>query len=247
MCRIQCCLSSTFFAGSVLEWVVCLSAFRTADGAAHRAANELNSPETSDEKISSSTAETLRNAVTWVLALLLFIYTGVEIGVGGWLPTFMINVRHGSNFDSGMAVVGYWLGLTVGRLVLGLITGRIGEREAVSIYLVLAMALELCFWLIPSFVSSAIFAAWLGFFLGPIFPAAVVVATKILPQRLHVSAIGFAAAAGSGGGSVLPLVIGAISEAKGVWVLQPILLAFIVVTLALWLVLSGAFAKRSRS
>lgn len=70
------------------------------------------------------------------------------------------------------------------------------------------MGLELCFWLIPNFVASAIFAAWLGFFLGPLFPAAIVVATKLLPRRLHVSAIGFAAAFGGGGAAVLPFAIG---------------------------------------
>lgn len=231
---------------AALEWLVCLLAFRTANGAAHRAASVATTPDAAGESSSSSTAETLRHPITWLTALLLFIYTGVEIGVGGWLPTFMITVRHGGNFPAGIAVVGYWLGLTVGRLVLGFITGRLGEKVAVSIYLVLAMALELGFWLIPSFVSSAIFVAFLGFFLGPIFPAAIVVATKLLPQRLHISAIGFAAASGSGGGSVLPFAIGAISEAKGVWVLQLILLAFIVVTLALWLALSGGFNKVGR-
>lgn len=51
-------------------------------------------------------------------------------------------------------------------------------------------------WLIPSFVTSAVMASFLGFFLAPMFPAAVVVAAKLLPRHLHVSAIGFAAAFG---------------------------------------------------
>ncbi|TVY59066.1 hypothetical protein LCER1_G000380 [Lachnellula cervina] len=40
-----------------------------------------------------------------------------------------------------------------------------------------------------------------GFFLGPLFPAAIIVATKVLPKHLHISAIGFAAAFGGGGGA----------------------------------------------
>lgn len=111
----------------------------------------------------------------------------------------MLRVRHGAAFASGMTLTGFWLGITVGRVILGFVTGRLGEKIAITAYLLLCMGLELMFWLIPSFISSAILAAWLGFFLGPLFPAAIVVATKLLPQRLHVSAIGFAAAFGGGG------------------------------------------------
>ncbi|KFY18658.1 hypothetical protein V491_04737, partial [Pseudogymnoascus sp. VKM F-3775] len=121
----------------------------------------------------------------------------------------------------GMVATGFWLGLTVGRVVLGFVTGRIGEKLAVALYLALSVGLQLLFWLIPSFIASAVFAAFLGFFLGPLFPAAIMVATKLLPPRLHVSAIGFVAAFGSSGAAVFPFVVGAIAQAKGVWVLQP--------------------------
>jgi fucose permease len=106
------------------------------------------------------------------------------------------------------------------------------------------VALELCFWLIPNFISSAIFAAFLGFFLGPLFPAAIVVATKLLPRQLHVSAIGFAAAFGGGGAALFPFAVGAIAEARGVQVLQPIALALLAAVLALWCVLPGGFKKQ---
>lgn len=117
----------------------------------------------------------------------------------------MLRVRQGAPFESGLVVTFFWLGLTVGRVLLGFVTGRIGEKIAIASYIVLSIILELCFWLIPSFLSSAIFAAFLGFFLGPLFPAAIVVATKLLPPRLHVSAIGFSAAFG-GGGMCLPTI-----------------------------------------
>ena len=110
--------------------------------------------------------------------------------------------------------------------------------------MIICIGLELCFWLIPSFISSAIFAGFLGFFLGPLFPAAIVVATRLLPRRLHVSAIGFAAAFGGGGAAIFPFVVGAIANAKGVKVLQPFALALLVAILALWCLLPGGFSKR---
>jgi fucose permease len=106
------------------------------------------------------------------------------------------------------------------------------------------MALELFFYLIPQFYVSAVAVSLQGFFIGPLFPAAIVAATKLLPKYLHVSAIGFAAAFGGGGAAVLPFVVGAIAQSKGVEVLQPIILAFLVVLLVLWLCLPKFGKKR---
>lgn len=97
------------------------------------------------------------------------------------------------------------------------------------------MALELVFWLVPQFYVSAVAVGLIGFFLGPLFPAAVVAATKLLPRHLHVGAIGFAAAFGGAGAAIFPFAVGAIAQAKGVQVLQPIVLAMLAVATALWL------------
>jgi fucose permease len=191
----------------------------------------------------STAREALQNPITWVCAVFLLCYVGVEVSLGGWLVTFMLRVRHGEPFAAGMVVMGFWLGLTFGRIILGFVTGKIGEKLAIASYLVICIGLELCFWLIPNFTASAIFAGWLGFFLGPLFPAAIVVATKLLPQRLHVSAVGFAAAFGGGGAAVFPFAVGAIAQARGVQVLQPIVLALLAAILGFWCLLPGGFRK----
>ncbi|KAH6679824.1 major facilitator superfamily domain-containing protein [Halenospora varia] len=225
---------------AALELLICTASFRHATGAAYRAANPVTP---SPKGGSSRTKESLQNHITWMLALFLLCYVGVEVSLGGWLVTFMLRVRHGGDFESGLVVTGFWLGLTFGRVILGFVTGKIGEKLAIACYLLICIVFELCFWLIPNFISSAIFAGWLGFFLGPLFPAAIVVATKVLPKRLHVSAIGFAAAFGGGGAALLPFAVGAIAQVKGVQVLQPIALALIVAILILWGSLPGGFSK----
>jgi len=49
----------------------------------------------------------------------------------------------------------------------------------------------------------------------------------------------------SGGGAALfPFAVGAIAQVKGVQVLQPIVLALLVMILVLWCVLPGGFGKR---
>jgi fucose permease len=88
------------------------------------------------------------------------------------------------------------------------------------------------------------FVTFLGFFLGPLFPAAIVVATKILPAEYHVSAIGFASAIGGGGAAILPFVIGAIAQGHGVGVLQPVILVVLVFLIGVWLCLPKEARKR---
>jgi fucose permease len=198
--------------------------------------------------------------ITWLCAAFLLCYVGSEVALGGWIVQFMIKVRNGNEFASGMVSVGFWLGITLGRIVLGFITPRIGEKLAVSvslahqytryladrtqIYLPIAMGLELLFWLVPSFYVSAIAVSFQGFFLGPMFPAIIVVMTKLLPKHLHVSAVGFAAACGGSGGAIFPFAIGALAQAKGVQVLQPIILALFGTQLVLWLCLPRIGRKK---
>lgn len=114
----------------------------------------------------------------------------------------MIRIRHSQPFPSGLTATGFWLGITVGRVVLGFVTPKIGERLAITIYLTCACGFELLFWLVPQFIVSAIAVSIVGLFIGPLFPSAVVVATKLLPRELHVAAIGFASAVGGGGAAV---------------------------------------------
>lgn len=106
------------------------------------------------------------------------------------------------------------------------------------------MGFELLFWLVPSFYVSAVAVGFQGFFIGPLFPASVVAATKLLPKHLHVTAIGFAAAFGGMGAAVFPFAVGAIAQAKGVRVLQPIILALFAVIFVLWLLLPRIDKKR---
>lgn len=157
------------------------------------------------------------------------------VGLGGWVVTFMLRVRKASSFASGASGSGFWAGMALGRALLGLVTERYGERLCITIYLAICVGLQLLFWLVPRFIVSAVAVAFLGFFLGPLFPGAVMVTAKLLPKRIHVSAIGFAMAIGGTGGTVFPFAIGAIANHKGVGVLQPIILALIVVVAGVWL------------
>ncbi|KAL4804025.1 major facilitator superfamily domain-containing protein [Aspergillus unguis] len=235
---------------AAIELATCLWAFWDSDAAAFRDEQALTSSSSTPNSSTEPTSEDqeqggIRRALfsrkyaraTWLLAFFLLGYVGVEVAIGGWVVTFLMRVRNGREFASGMGSTGYWLGITVGRIVLGFVTPRVGEKLGIAIYLVLSIAFCLIFWLVPNFYASIVAVSIQGFFLGPMFPGAVVVATRLLPRSLHVSAIGFAAAFGASGAAVLPFAVGAVAQAKGVGVLQPFIVGLSAGILGLWCLL----------
>lgn len=155
-----------------------------------------------------------------------------EVGLGGWIVTFMLRIRKATAFASGVSGSGFWAGQTLGRAALGFVTERYGERICITIYLAFAVAMQLIFWLVPSFMASAIAVVFLGVFLGPMFPGAITVTAKLLPKRIHVSAIGFAMSMGGTGGTIFPFIIGPLASKYGVWAMQPFILGLLIVIAA---------------
>ena len=71
--------------------------------------------------------------ISWVSAAFLLIYLGAEVAIGGWIVTFMLQMREGEPFASGMTATGFWLGMTVGRAMLGFVTPRFGVKMCVAV------------------------------------------------------------------------------------------------------------------
>ncbi|KAK5093982.1 hypothetical protein LTS08_008766 [Lithohypha guttulata] len=117
------------------------------------------------KNVYSATALAVNNRVTILAAIFLLFYVGAEVSIGGWIVMFMLRVRQGTEFASGIVATGFWLGLTVGGFVLGFVTARCfpTEKHAVAFYLVACIVLQLLFWLIPGFNVSAVMAGLLGF------------------------------------------------------------------------------------
>lgn len=113
---------------SVFELFGAATAFWTENGPKHRDDHPRSS-----EKTGSRTREAISSRVVWICSVFLLIYVGIEVSIGGWVVSFMSTVRHASPFAAGMSETGFWAGLTVGRIFLGFVTGRIGERLAILV------------------------------------------------------------------------------------------------------------------
>ncbi|KAJ6086716.1 hypothetical protein N7467_005630 [Penicillium canescens] len=220
---------------AAIELVVCVACFWDSTGASFRLSKKQH-PEDDFEKggLRKILFKMPAARVSWICSIFLLGYVGIEVALGGWVVTFMKEVRHAAPFSSSMTSTGFWLGITIGRIILGFVTPLIGEKIAITVYISLEIAFCLILYLVPNFFAGAIAVSLQGFFLGPLFPAVVVVTTKLLPKHLHVSAIGFCAAFGGGGAAVLPFIVGVLAQAKGVEVLMPFILALSGAILVLW-------------
>lgn len=106
--------------------------FWSVDGAAYK--RIYNETEIERESGLTSAILTMPTArVSWVCAFFLLFYVGVEVALGGWIVVFMTRVRGGEAFASGMTATGFWLGITLGRVVLGFVTPRIGVKIATTV------------------------------------------------------------------------------------------------------------------
>ncbi|OGM50861.1 MFS transporter [Aspergillus bombycis] len=177
---------------------------------------------------SSELKATLANRSVWILNGFFFLYAGAEVASGGWIVQFIVSVRHGDPKKVGYIASGFWTGFTVGRVLLADITHKFGERRMVFIYVVLALAMQLMFWIVPSIPVNAVAVFLLGFFIGPFYPVGLYVLTEIVPPELHVGAIGFTASLGQAGSAAFPFMTGAIASKAGVQVLQPIMVGLLI-------------------
>lgn len=179
--------------------------------------------------------DAFKSKIVWLLALLLCAYNGIELGLNGWLVTFMIRERHGDPKEMGLVSSSFWIGLTIGRVTLGFLTGRFrNQHRVVNYYFFSAIALFLCFSSVRSIILSGVFITGVGYFIGPIYPSTMILATSVLPKRLHVSGISAAAALSGSGSAVFPLMVGAFANTFGVEILIPIIGVYFVIITCLW-------------
>lgn len=117
---------------AVIELVTSLWAFWGETGAVFCAAHPRTT-EAKGNRMKEALLTMPSARVTWLCALFLLGYVGIEVALGGWIVTFMIRERNASKFASGMTETGFWLGITVGRLVLGFVTPRLGEKLSIAV------------------------------------------------------------------------------------------------------------------
>ncbi|TGO88672.1 hypothetical protein BPOR_0148g00050 [Botrytis porri] len=169
-------------------------------------------------------------------AIFIFSYQGAEVSISGWVVYFLQQVR-GANNNAGYVTSGFWGGITVGRFLLSPIGHKIGERKFVVIVVILSAAFEGIVWGVPNVIGDAVAVSIVGILLGPVYPCAAYVFTRIIPRKYQVSGMSVISALGSSGGAIAPFTTGVLAQSFGNFVLHPIALGLFVVMMLCWFLL----------
>ncbi|BEI90929.1 uncharacterized protein CcaverHIS019_0309990 [Cutaneotrichosporon cavernicola] len=170
----------------------------------------------------------------YALIIWAFLYVGVEVSISGWLTSFLINER-GASAAAGYAVTGFWGGMSVGRIVLIPVTKKIGYQFSIYLYAAIALALELTIWFTHSLIGNGVCYAFVGFFLGPIYPNALMVVSQVLDDDLRGGVMGIMGSLGGAGAAAIPFMTGGIADKHGIWTIQPIAVAMIAAFTTIWM------------
>jgi fucose permease len=187
-----------------------------------------------EKKQKSSFAIIFRMRYVWLAAFFLLFYVGTEVTLGNWSYSLLTRDRQGIPFISGWIVSGYWFGLTLGRLLLGSVAKRIGDKRLLQLCLLGTIVGLVITWIAPVAAISAFGLFFIGFSLGPLFPTMIAVTSRVLEKRILASAIGFMVSLGSMGAAVFPWVMGNLAQHIGLWSLLPFCMCTTLVQVGLW-------------
>ncbi|MCW5964218.1 MAG: MFS transporter [Bryobacterales bacterium] len=171
---------------------------------------------THGEAADNSDALTRPSLIRFTMAsmLLLFLYVGVEVSLGGWSTTYLLRATDASAMLAASAPSAFWGAILLSRLITIGILPRVGMMAVLLVGS--ALSLVGSAWLLgpdsPLMVLVAVAVAGIG--LGPVFPNGV---GYFLEHggRAATRLTGLVFASGSVGGAVLPMLIGQVSERSG--------------------------------
>ncbi|KAI8147647.1 major facilitator superfamily domain-containing protein [Fennellomyces sp. T-0311] len=172
--------------------------------------------------------------ITSLGAVFLLFYTGNENTIGNWTYTYLITERSTDTVAMTHILSGYWAGICAGRLFLGFVTLRFGEKRTVYCYLIVILAMMILLWLFPNIGANATSLALIGFTLGPIFPIIISMARQIVPVNLYATSVGFLSAFASAGTALFPYITGVLVGSHGIDSMMPFCVATFSAMLIMW-------------
>ncbi len=167
--------------------------------------------------------------------LILFLYVGAESSLGGWTATYMMKTTTISADRAALVVSGFWMALTLGRLVGSFLGTRWAPLQLLATCLfgaagggiLLAVSTGV---MLPTIAAVLI----IGFFFGPIFPTTFTISASLFSQASGKAA-GLIVALASLGGMALPPIQGVVLTQFGanpsVWLIALYILGMVAINI----------------
>lgn len=176
---------------------------------------------------------TLRQVRVWRSALLFFVYTGAEVSLGAWTFTLLTEARGIPTGAAGLWAGSYWATFTLGRILAGLYTRRVGINSLVQGGLIGASLGSILLWWNPLGVVNLLAVAVIGFSIAPIFPALVSGTRGRVGDQDAANTIGMQMAAAGLGAAAIPGLLGILARQSSLEIIPLFLLALFVILFGL--------------
>ena len=151
------------------------------------------------------------NVIFILLSLSLFFYVVTEIGLGGWIPTFLRTERAFNEFSGGQVLSFFWFAAIVGRIFAGFLSKKFGILKI----LIITTALSI-FAIIAGIYSKGVISIYIAFiisglFIAGIWPLIVAEGGVSYPSNRN-SIVSMLVLFGGAGGLFGPVFLGLISK-----------------------------------
>lgn len=154
----------------------------------------------------------------WLMALEFFLYIASEVGFSSWIVTAVSQSAAITLALAAPAATAFWLGLTASRLLGAQVLKRMLLSEKQLLYVCIVGG-TICGLLVAFFSGQVIIAfaasTCFGFFLGPLFPGMMSIASRWFVHNLNtISGVVFVACGVSG--MIFPVVMGLLFTSPGI-------------------------------
>ncbi len=156
--------------------------------------------------------KTLRRPIVWISLLYFFLYGGIEIGAGQLVNTLFVEARGIPQETSSAWVSAYWGSFTFGRMLMGLLALRMGDRALLNISFGLTVLGAFLLFANVADGSSFVGLLALGFGLAAQFPILILQTPGRVGAEHASNAIGFQVGCAGLGGATLSGVAGVFAE-----------------------------------
>ena len=166
-------------------------------------------------------------------ALLFALYVSIEMGTGWWAGVIMIEGRGFEPGMAGLAVTLFFGSIMGGRILIGFVSNRLGNRRLIRTGLIVAIA-GLALLLIPDVPALALLGLGLfGFGCAPVYPGLMHETPRRFDPVTARKVIGWQVAAAGIGAAVMPATFGVIAAHFGMETVFPVIFVLALVLLGL--------------
>ncbi|MCL4271584.1 MAG: MFS transporter [Anaerolineales bacterium] len=182
----------------------------------------------------TSITETLKQPSVWMSLLLFFIYTGVELSFGSWTYSLLTLSRNVPTDVAGLWSGSYWATFTLGRILAGLLTRRLGVKNLLVAGQVMAVCGAALLWWNPFPAASIIAVSVIGFALAPIFPGLVSLTSLRVGDHHAANTIGMQISAAGLGAALIPGLAGVLAQNISLEIIPAYITILLIVLISLY-------------